>query len=146
MHCNEAPCVEVCPSGASQKRADGIVFVDPDQCVGCRACVMACPYAARYYQDRERTYFSDHPPTPFERERYPAHPKGIVEKCDFCRHRLERGAEPACVANCMCKARTFGDLDDPESEVSQLIRDQKGFQLNAELGTEPSVYYLPAER
>lgn len=146
MHCSAAPCVEVCPTGASQQRDDGIVFVDPDVCVGCRSCVMACPYGARYYQDAEHVYFREASATPYETARYQSHPSGVVEKCDFCRHRLERGLEPACVANCMCKARIFGDLDDPESEVSRLIREQGGFQLNAELGTDPSVYYLPTER
>jgi len=146
MHCRNAPCVEVCPTGASQKRPDGIVFIDPDQCVGCRYCMMVCPYGARYYQARSRTYFPGDGLTPFEETKYQAHPTGVVEKCDFCRHRLEQGLEPACVANCMTKARVFGDLDDPASEVSRLIRQEGGVQLNPELGTDPSVYYLPAER
>jgi len=146
MHCREAPCVEVCPTGASQKRLDGIVFVDAEACVGCRACMMACPFGARYFQDRERSYFGDGLATPFERLRYPAHQTGVVEKCDLCRDRLDGDLEPACVANCMCRARVFGDLDDPDSEVSRLIREKGGFQLNAELGTDPSVYYLPADR
>lgn len=147
MHCGEPPCVEVCPTGASQKRdRDGIVFVDSDVCVGCRACVMSCPYGARYFQDQERDYFETGVPNPYESCRYPAHERGVVEKCDFCRDRLERGEQPSCVANCMCKARIFGDLDDSDSEVSRLIREEGGFQLNPELGTDPSVYYLPPDR
>lgn len=147
MHCRDAPCIEVCPTGASQQRDDGIVFIDTDVCVGCRACIMACPYAARYYQDEERNYFADGAAAnPYEEVRYQDHLQGVVEKCDFCRHRLAQGQEPACVANCMCKARIFGDLDDPDSEASRLIRQEAAFQLNAELDTNPSVYYLPTER
>jgi molybdopterin-containing oxidoreductase family iron-sulfur binding subunit len=146
MHCKNPPCVPVCPTGASQKRdSDGIVFVDGDVCVGCRACVMSCPYGARYFQDEERNYFGGED-NAYEQRRYAAHSVGVVEKCDLCRHRLAAGQEPACSANCMCKARIFGDLDDPSSEVSRLIREQGGFQLNPELGTDPSVYYLPPDR
>jgi len=98
------------------------------------------------FQDEQRDYFERGIPNPYEECRYKAHEKGVVEKCDFCRERLSRGDEPSCVANCMCKARIFGDLDDPQSEVSRLIREDGGFQLNPELGTDPSVYYLPPDR
>jgi|TARA_B100000315_G_scaffold212211_1_gene209462 molybdopterin-containing oxidoreductase family iron-sulfur binding subunit len=145
MHCADPPCVDVCPTGASEKREDGIVFIDTEICVGCRACMMACPYGARYYQDEKHVYFDD-ALTPYEQARYADHIDGVVEKCDFCRHRLEQGQEPACVANCMTKARIFGDLDDPKSEVSRLVREEVGFQLNPELGTDPSVFYLAAVR
>jgi Fe-S-cluster-containing dehydrogenase component len=141
MHCKEPECEKACPSGATQKREDGIVYVDKDKCVGCRYCMMACPYNARYFMGKERSYFAEGP-TPFEEVGYQRHVIGTVSKCDFCRDRVDNGLEPACVANCMCKARVFGDLDDPYSEVSRLIREKGGRQLLPELGTEPSVYYL----
>ncbi|MDO8692254.1 MAG: 4Fe-4S dicluster domain-containing protein [Dehalococcoidia bacterium] len=143
MHCKDPECLKVCPSGATQQREDGIVFVDADVCVGCRACMVACPYTARYYHDAEKYYFGDQGPTPFEEVGYKQHPVGVVSKCDFCRHRVDEGLEPACVANCMAKGRFFGDLDDPYSEVSRLISEKRGSQLYPELGTDPSVYYLP---
>jgi molybdopterin-containing oxidoreductase family iron-sulfur binding subunit len=146
MHCNDPPCVDVCPTGASQKRdEDGVVFIDREACVGCRACMMGCPYGARYFQDETRDYF-EVGENAYEQAAYSAHERGVVEKCDFCRSRLAQGEEPACSANCMCKARIFGDLDDPDSEVRRLIDEHGGFQLNPELGTDPSVYYLPPER
>lgn len=146
MHCQDPPCLKVCPTGATYKRDDGIVNIDKDKCVGCRYCIMACPYSARYYQARERYYFDGQGPNPYEQAMYEKHPVGVVEKCNFCIDRVEQGLEPACVANCMARARYFGDLDDPESEVSRLIKGKNGFQLHAELGTNPSVYYLPVER
>jgi len=141
-HCETAPCVEVCPTGATQKRPDGIVEIDHNKCVGCRYCMMACPYQSRFYHAKPRFYF-DKNPTVYERWAYQKHPVGVVSKCNFCLHRLEQGLEPACVANCITRARYFGDLDDPYSEVSRLIRERSGFQLYPELGTNPSVYYLP---
>lgn len=146
MHCETPPCAAVCPTGATVKRPDGIVVIDAERCVGCRYCMMVCPYNARYYQEQELFYFPEQGPNPYEQAAYRRHPLGVVEKCDFCLSRLERGLEPACVANCMTKARFFGDLDDPESEVSRLIREEGGFQLHPELGTGPSVFYLPAWR
>ncbi|MFC1815755.1 sulfate reduction electron transfer complex DsrMKJOP subunit DsrO [Thermodesulfobacteriota bacterium] len=142
MHCENAPCVEVCPTGASYKREDGIVLVDPDKCVGCKYCVVACPYGARYYNDGKVGYFGAEL-TPAEELGYREHKLGVVEKCTFCLHRVEQGREPACVQTCPTKARYFGDLDDPSSEVSHLRRSKQGFQLLKELGTDPSVYYLP---
>ncbi len=144
-HCEDPPCVEVCPTGASFVwEEDGIVDIDHDKCVGCRTCMLACPYSNRYFNDTARNYFGDGGVTPFERVHADRHQIGVVMKCDFCRDRVRDGKDPACVANCSANARTFGDLDDPLSDVSQLIKDRAGFNLHPEKGTKPSVYYLPA--
>ena len=156
-HCKDAACVEVCPTGASLKREDGIVLIDYDQCTGCRACAVACPYQQRTFYDGENDeYFPGQGLTAFEvlgREIYPLQ-KGTVVKCNFCVERLEEGEEkglkpgvdqeatPACVNICPVGARTFGDLDDPRSNVSELIRRRKGTPFHEEFGTEPSVYYI----
>ena len=144
MHCKEAECVKVCPTGATTRRDDGIVVVDEEKCIGCRYCMVACPYASRYYFDAVRTYYPGHM-TPFEQMGYEKHRLGTVQKCDFCLERVEKGLEPSCVISCTGNARYFGDLDDPDSEVSVLIRDRGGFVLSPDLGTEPSVYYTPAD-
>lgn len=156
--CKEAPCVEVCPARATQKRPDGIVWVDQNKCVGCRYCVIACPYQNRIFLSKSKNpgYFPGYPLTGFEKkgkQLYP-HQVGTVEKCNFCMERIDAGmakglkpgvdreATPACVNTCQARAMTFGDLDDSASEVSKLIKDKDGFQLRAEYGTEPSVYYI----
>lgn len=143
MHCKDPPCQKACPTGATIKRPDGIVYVDTAKCIGCRYCMMACPYQARYFNDALRGYFPGQGFTPYEVVKYKDHPPGVVSKCHFCKHRVDQGLQPACVANCIAKARYFGDLDDPNSEVSQIIRTRRGDQLHADLGTDPSVYYLP---
>jgi len=142
-HCEEAPCVDACPTGASFKwEEDGIVDIDADKCVGCRACMMACPYSNRYYNDSPQHYY-EQGPTAYERARTAQHQTEVVMKCNFCRDRVRAGKQPACVANCPTVARIFGDLDDPTSEVSRLIKERGGFPLHPEAGTQPSVYYLP---
>ena len=156
-HCREAPCVAVCPSGASRKREDGIVVIDADKCAGCTYCVIACPYQQRtFYEDQRKGHFPGQGFTEFEiigRQLYPIQ-RGTAVKCNFCAEKIEAGlhkgqvpglnreATPGCVNNCPAKARIFGDLDDPGSRISLLIRQRKGFQLHPELGTDPSVYYL----
>ena len=142
MHCKEPECEKVCPTGATSKGEDGIVTVDNEKCIGCRYCMVACPYASRYFYDEVRTYYPGHM-TPFEQIGYKKHKLGTVEKCNFCVDRVKAGLEPSCVVSCTGNARYFGDLDDPDSEVSRLIKDRGGFVLNPEMGTEPSVYYLP---
>jgi len=156
-HCREAACVEACPTGASLKREDGIVLIDYDQCSGCRACVVACPYQQRiFYDDENVEYFPGQGLTAFEvlgRELYPLQ-KGTVVKCTFCVERVEEGLEkglkpgvdreatPACVNICPVGARTFGDLEDPMGNVVELIRHRKGSQFHTEFATDPSVYYV----
>ena len=156
-HCEEPSCVDVCPSGATTKGDDGIVWVDSDVCIGCRSCLIACPYQQRsYLPKKDSEYFPGQGLTPHEemgKELYPLE-KGTVVKCNFCKEIVDTGLEkglapgvdwdatPACVNACPAKARFFGDLDDAESQVSQQIRARRGFQLHFEFGTEPSVYYL----
>ena len=143
FQCGDAPCVDVCPTGASHYREGGIVDITRDDCVGCRACMQACPYEARYYNETQGEYFPGQGLTPYERTKYKDQNVDVVMKCNFCIDRVQAGLEPACVANCAARARVFGDLDDPHSEVSHLIRLRGGEQLHPELGTRPSVYYLP---
>ncbi len=156
-HCEDAPCVEVCPTGASTKREDGIVMVDDNHCVGCRYCEMACPYQQRtFYANGKKEYFPNQGMTEWEimgRELYPLQ-EGTVVKCNLCVERIDTGlqqdlkpgtdrvATPGCVIACPAGARYFGDLDDPGSEVSKLISEKKAFQLHPEFGTDPSVYYM----
>jgi phenylacetyl-CoA:acceptor oxidoreductase subunit 1 len=127
-------------------------------CVGCRYCVIACPYQNRTFlsKDKDKGFFPDSGLTDFEKagkELY-AHQSGTTEKCNFCMERIDAGlakglkpgvdreATPACVNTCPARALTFGDLDDPDSEVSRLIRQRKGFQLHPEYGTDPSIYFI----
>ncbi len=142
-HCENAPCVDACPTGASFKWEDGVVDIDADKCVGCRTCMMACPYGNRYYNAESGGYYPGQESTHYEDARVKRHPPNVVMKCNFCRERRLAGKAPACVANCPTVARYFGDLDDPASEVSRLIKERGGFPLHPELGTKPSVYYLP---
>ena len=154
MHCEVAPCVDVCPVGASYYRDDGIVMMDYDRCIGCRYCQVACPYGARSFN--WETFTGENPAVPdwgdpdIERR-----PRGVVEKCSFCYQHIDRGlaegltpgvdreATPACVQACPTGARIFGDLNDPESPVSQALSNNPSFRLREELGTGPRVYYLP---
>lgn len=142
MHCKNPRCVETCPTGASHKREDGIVVVDTNKCVGCKQCILACPYEVRYLNNVKEGYYKTGL-TPYEKIAYRQREANTVEKCNFCVDRVEKGEEPVCVSACPFKSRTFGDLDDPDSEVRRLISSRHGVQLLEELGTDPSVYYLP---
>jgi molybdopterin-containing oxidoreductase family iron-sulfur binding subunit len=131
----------VCPVGATYKREeDGVVFQDYDKCIGCRMCMAACPYTGvRIFNWEEPKYHLDFAVGDKD---VPVHQKHVVEKCTFCAHRLARGEEPACVEVCPARARFFGDLDDPASEVALLVATREHKQLLPEQGTDPSVYYL----
>lgn len=118
-HCSNPPCVSCCPTGASHVRDGGVVMVEQSQCIGCKACVSSCPYDARF-----------------------VHPEGYVDKCTFCLHRVEKGQLPACVSVCPTHCMHFGDLEDPNSDVSKLLRSRAHHTLHPEAGTGPNVYYL----
>ncbi|MEW5701772.1 MAG: sulfate reduction electron transfer complex DsrMKJOP subunit DsrO [Candidatus Zixiibacteriota bacterium] len=136
-HCDNPPCVRVCPTGSTWKReTDGIVMMDWHRCIGCRYCVAACPYGSRSFNWRD--------PRPFIKELEPEFPtrmRGVVEKCTFCEERLARGKPLACVEACKHKALTFGDLEDPDSEVRALLREGFAIRRRPSLGTQPEVYY-----
>ena len=120
MQCDEPSCVAACPVGATFKGKDGLVEIDPEKCVCCGNCVTACPYGARFLDPRKR----------------------VADKCDFCQHRLLRGEEPACVETCPTKVRTFGDLNNPDSEISRQMRQQKLVTvINPLIDTKPNIFY-----
>jgi tetrathionate reductase subunit B len=136
-HCDEPPCALVCPIKATYKRADGIVIVDPHRCMGCRYCVIACPYNARQFNFRE----NKEQPNPA----FPKRQHGVAESCDLCAHLLDQGKRPACVEACEsanAKAIIVGDLNDPRSEIATIIRSNSVKRLREELGTKPKVYYI----
>jgi Fe-S-cluster-containing dehydrogenase component len=141
-HCSNPPCCRVCPTKATWQREDGIVMMDMHRCIGCRYCMAGCPYGSRSFnwRDPKTTYFKDHePPNP----EYPLRSKGVVEKCLFCEERLAVGLMPACVEAVKdTKALIFGDLDDPNSEVRQVLKTHFSILRKAELGTGPNVYYI----
>ena len=141
QHCGNPACVKVCPVGATYKdKETGVVRQDYDKCIGCRMCMAACPYTGvRSFNWAEPHYCID---VVFGDATVPLHQKHTVEKCTLCWQRIARGEQPGCIAVCPPLARTVGDLDDPESEVSQLIASRPYKQLLPEKGTRPSVYYL----
>ncbi|MEW5986860.1 MAG: 4Fe-4S dicluster domain-containing protein [Chloroflexota bacterium] len=164
MQCDNPPCVPVCPVSATYKNEEGVVVIDYEQCIGCRYCVTACPYAARTF-DFGQTYTRDTPIAeglilgqtiaddyeraanfeygqPWLRSEKEASPVGNVRKCHFCLHRLKEGMLPACVTTCIGRATYFGDANDPDSLVTELIASPNVTRLKEELGTEPRVYYL----
>lgn len=140
MHCEYPACVEACPTGATYKSEKGFVLVDETICIGCKACMVACPYDVRYYNDG-KCYF-ENCDAPWSQNQDP-HREGTVNKCCFCNHLVENGEEPACVAACPTDARIFGDLDNPDSEIHRLSKNRESLvQLHSSYGLEPSVCYL----
>ena len=135
QHCENPPCVDVCPTGASMRRADGIVLVDRHICIGCRYCMMACPYKARSFVHENTSGQKPHMPRG----------KGTVESCTLCAHRIDVGGTPACVEACGQKAgkeaMMFGDLNDPNSAISKELAKRATTRLRADLGLEPGVHY-----
>lgn len=134
QHCEHPPCADVCPTGASFKRADGLVLVDRHLCIGCRYCMMACPYKARSFVHEPLT------------DQKPEVPRGMgcVESCTLCVHRIDRGERPACVEACAAHAAgamTFGDLNDPDSEIARAVRSSATTRLRADLALNPGVSY-----
>jgi molybdopterin-containing oxidoreductase family iron-sulfur binding subunit len=168
QHCDNSPCVKVCPVGARYKREDGLVATDWMRCIGCRYCEVACPYGVNYFnwKSPKTRYYMDWkdkdllpitngavPPykNPDLSKRYGpeqrriaggGHAKGVMEKCTFCVQRVEQDLKPACVTQCPLAALQFGDLDDPDSTVSQLLNQKPHFRLLEEAGTEPRVFYV----
>jgi len=168
-HCDKAPCVKVCPTSAMHKTEGGITMHNPDKCIGCRYCMTACPYNVISFNDRkahsrwrsEKAVIEDGTASPAELNEKVGgkvipyynpdrdgngyagiRPMGIVEKCTLCNHLINKGEEPRCVQSCHSKARIFGDLNDPDSNVNYLLGKYKPHRLKEELGTEPKVYYI----
>ena len=136
-HCDDPPCALVCPVQATYKRKDGIVIVDKHRCIGCRYCLIACPYNMRMFN-----FKSNHE---WLNETYPTRAHGVSESCTFCHHRLDQGMEPACVEACKKAnhgAIVFGDLNDSSSEVSKIVADGRARALREDLGTHPKVFYV----
>ena len=123
-HCENPPCVQVCPVGATFRTEEGFVLVDPEHCIGCAYCVQACPYGARYINPETHK----------------------ADKCTWCYHRVKRGKLPACVTVCPTKTRLFGDLKDPDSEVSRVFRDESWMVLKPAMHTEPVCFYVGLPR
>jgi molybdopterin-containing oxidoreductase family iron-sulfur binding subunit len=140
QHCANPPCADVCPTGASFRRADGIVLVDKHICIGCRYCMLACPYKARSFV---------HEDTKNQRPHHAPRGKGTVESCTLCVHRIDTGEIPACVEACNRTGRDamlFGDIDDPASGIARELSKHAAMRIRADLGLEPGVLYkgIPA--
>ncbi|MBL8380332.1 MAG: dimethyl sulfoxide reductase anchor subunit [Burkholderiales bacterium] len=157
QHCDEPPCVPVCPTGATWKRDDGLVVIDYDTCIGCSSCVVSCPYQARTLDKDPPTYYGG-APMPTERTAQQGERDGVAQKCTFCKDRIDDGlarglvpgvdpdATPACANACISQAITFGNLADPADRAARLLADAGGRQMHAELGTNPHIFYIGERR
>jgi dimethyl sulfoxide reductase iron-sulfur subunit len=141
QHCEDPPCQKVCPTSATFTTKDGVVLVNAEDCIGCRYCMAACPYGVRVFNwgEPERSPGFDH-------GMVESRPTGTVEKCTFCVQRLVEGQVPSCVWSCPAQARVFGDLNDPDGRLVELIGDRGGEQLLEDKGTHPKVFYLQPRR
>ncbi len=154
QHCDNPPCVSVCPVGATFKRQDGIVLIDNDRCIGCRFCMAACPYNARIFQWSEPKVSEEHKGKPYNVELNVPQKKGTISKCLFSADHLREDKLPYCTAACPNGVYWFGDENEDAvtngttketTRLSELLTKNGGFQLMPELGTKPRVYYLPAK-
>ncbi|CAN5419980.1 hypothetical protein BH10BAC3_BH10BAC3_28250 [soil metagenome] len=150
MHCDEPPCVKVCPVDATFKRQDGIVLIDSDRCIGCRFCMAACPYSTRVFNWEEPVLTAAVAQQPYSCESSLPQKKGTVGKCDFCPDMTRKGELPHCVSACPNGVFMFGDINQDSVtngtetyRFTDLIKDKAGYRLMEDLGTKPSVYYLP---
>jgi phenylacetyl-CoA:acceptor oxidoreductase subunit 1 len=153
QHCDEPPCMDVCPTTATRKRDDGIVTIDYDACIGCGYCAVACPYQARYKAPRAAFAYGALP-AKHEAKRHDPQRIAVATKCTFCVERIDAAGAtggtpgvdpqftPACVNACISGALAFGDLDDPASNVAALLREHQHFRMHEELGTGPGFYYV----
>jgi molybdopterin-containing oxidoreductase family iron-sulfur binding subunit len=136
-HCDKPPCAQVCPVQATYKREDGIVIVDHHRCIGCRYCMIACPYNARFFNFKETEEWPN--------KEFPKRSHGVAESCTLCAHLLESSETPACAAACErigAAAIHVGDFNDPDSNVSKLVAEHSVKRLKEDLGTEPKVHYI----
>ena len=142
-HCDDPACATVCPTGATQKQANGIVAIDPDKCIGCRYCMVACPYNVRFFADSTREYFPGQGLTPYEKAMYAKHQVGVVEKCNFCENRLARGVGTGVRGHLSVQGHDVSvTSDDPNSDVSKLVAARSPQPLKPEAGTSPRVFYI----
>ena len=150
MHCDEPPCVKVCPVDATFKRQDGIVLIDSDRCIGCRFCMAACPYSTRVFNWEDPVLPTEVAAQPYSCETSMPQKMGTVGKCDFCPDMTRKGELPHCVSACPNGVFMFGDMNEDSVtngaetfRFSELVKDKAGYRLMEDLGTKPRVYYLP---